>query len=279
MTVPVARRTFTESEILALKELTKSELTRTDTDTHAYETGSRRVRHVGSGPSVEEARGMNATIRGWGPLIAGSLRGDWIRDSRSQPLLAALVVSGTGALHFTKPVEPHVLDQLMDLLRAIDASPQLAGAIDQIVRDTWTVLSRDSKTSAGLPALSTYLRDPIDQVERFVAPLVRQSGAPLPYPRKVQASANLFFCATLRAIICVRKKALPKQKSDSSRVAALAKVVPVVRAVFQAAVAPASGAAPTVGEVEEAMRWVEARFAEFGTDYPKIFADLGAKLC
>jgi hypothetical protein len=278
MTDPAIRRTFTEAEILLLKELTVSEVTRVDTDTHANETGSRRVRHVGSGPSVEEARKMNQAIRDWGPMMSASMRGNWIRDSRDRPVLAALAVSASGALHFTKPVEPQVLDELMRMIAAIDAASELTWGTDVVVGLAWQVLTQDPK-NAGLPPQGLYVRDAVSQIERFVSPLVRGNGTTAPYPKKVQAAANVFCCATICAIKRRQNPVLGGTKMTAPRAKTLAKALgPVVQGVFKARIAPASGAVPTPAQIEAAMLWVESHFAENGPDFPKLFAALAAAL-
>jgi hypothetical protein len=270
--------TFSEATILLVKELTVSEITRYDNDTHRQETGSRRVRHVGAGPSVEEARRMNEVIRRWGPMIAATLRGDWIRDSRGAPVLAKLAVSATGAVHFTKAVEPHVLDALIRILMMIDGAPVLTMAADALIADAWVVLTQDPR-NASLPPRDAYVRDAIAVLERFVTPLVRGSATTAPYPKRVQAAANLLFCATVAAILRARRGRLPTLPSRSRRATTIIKDIgPVVRSLFSAKIAPATGAVPTPTEVEAALLYVEAHFDQHGTDFPQLFAALATAL-
>jgi hypothetical protein len=272
------QRGFTEAELLLIKELTASDLTRQDVDTH-LQTGSLRVRHVGTGRTVEEAIEIQETLREWGPMIAETLGGTWIANSRNETSIARLAIAGTGAMHFTSSVEPPVVNSLVAVIRLLDAAPHLCLGADVLMGRSWQVLSSDPTTGAGLPPERQHKDDLTTRVERLVKPYLSAPEQPPAHAKRVQAGGNLYACATIGAIVQGRKRKLPTTKVATPRsTATVSAVAKLIAGIFSAAVSPASGATPTRDEVAAAMLFVEARFADLGSDFSALFNQLAADL-
>lgn len=272
------RRTFSEAELLLVKELTASDMTRQDVDTHS-QTGSLKVRHVGTGPTVEEATAIQSTLREWGPMIAETLRGTWIRNSRGETAVALLAIAGSGAMHFTNSVEPIVMNSLVAVIKQLDAAPELCLAADVLASRSWQVLSSNPVSGAGLSPERQYVADLTTNIERLVKPYLSAPQQPPAYAKRVQAGGNLYLCATIGAIVRGRMRKLATVKLATPRsTAMLPAVSKVIEGIFKSAIPPAYGATPNRQEVAAAMLWVEARFSDLGSDFSALFSQLAADL-
>lgn len=270
-------RTFREAELLLVKEFTHSDLTRLDVNSEGYERGSRRIRHVGRGRTVEEARKINKQLREWGPMVAATLRGAWAKDSRGTDVDTQLSLSATGAMHFTKNVEPHVLDQLVSYVWRLDRFAALTQGVNEMVGAAWDA-AREAGHAAGLPPRGRYVEDAVSLLEDFVAGYMAATPAQRVYPKTIQAAANVYLASVVRGLSVPGRLPPRDRRGPATAAAALAALRPVVQRIFEGGILPASGATPSPTDIDGAMIVIEQRLAAHGADVDALVANLGGLL-